>query len=186
MQWQSKRVLVSACVRVYEYVCVLICECVRVSGCGCTAATKGESVWFFLPGYGLLAMNYHRRARTRHLSMHSLTTTAFFPIVFEKMTLPLYHQKTSHSSLSLSICVCFTLSRFPTDWLILIRRFCVWTVGLWSLIPSCWSWERQSKKTNYSAKFSSSPFWVVLIFLSLSATGNEQQRHQRHQLHQRH
>ena len=34
---------------------------------------------------------------------------------------------------------------FPTDWLILIRRFCVWTVGLWSLIPSCWSWERQSK-----------------------------------------
>ena len=41
-------------------------------------------------------------------------------------------------------------------------------------------------KKNYSAKFSSSPFWVVLIFLSLSATGKEQQRHQRHQLHQRH
>ena len=58
--------------------------------------------------------------RISHLSMHS-SCPAVFPIVFEKMTQPLYHQ--------MPLFILFLL--FPTDWLIRIRYIFAWTVILY-------------------------------------------------------
>jgi len=66
-------------------------------------------------GYGLLAMNYQLLC-TNKTFITAFSLSSSFPILFEKMTLPLYHQ--------IPLFIFFTLL-FPTDWLIRIRCICV-------------------------------------------------------------